>query len=123
MNAMLRLVIMILSVFFVCFSSAQSKHSILLREANDMSMLPENTPATHFFKYSFYRIDDSDVRSLAFVMKDEYAKFCKELGGCDMAENELVDLYTRRYNELRINMHKMTKLGLLFQRLIGASRD
>ena len=97
------------------------KKGVSLRELNDMSLLPENTPITRFFKYSFHRLDESDVRTLAFVMKDVYAKLCVELNGCDRAEIELEDLYTRRHNELRINMYKMTKLGLLFQRLIGAS--
>jgi hypothetical protein len=88
-----------------------------------MSLLPENTPVTRFFKYSFHRLDESDVRTLALVMKDVYAKLCVELNGCDRAEIELEDLYTRRHNELRINMYKMTKLGLLIQRLIGASNN
>ena len=86
-----------------------------------MSLLPENTPVTRFFKYSFHRLDESDVRTLALVMKDVYAKLCIEVNGCDRAEIELEDLYMRRHNELRINMYKMTKLGFLIQRLVGAA--
>ena len=92
-----------------------------LREASDLSMLPENTPTARFFKYSFARLDEGDVRSLAVVMKDAYANLCAELRGCERAEAELEDLYRMRYNEMEINMGKMTKLGLLLQRLVAAA--
>ena len=113
--------LIITTMMIVCLTPVQSRLFYSSREANDMSLLPENTPVTRFFKYSFHRLDESDVRTLALVMKDVYAKLCIEVNGCDRAEIELEDLYMRRHNELRINMYKMTKLGFLIQRLVGAA--
>ena len=90
-----------------------------LREANDMALLPENTPAARFFKYGFARLDKGDVKSLTIIMKGAYANLCSELYGCDKAEAELDDLYRRRLNELDINTSKMHKFGMLLQRLIS----
>jgi hypothetical protein len=92
-----------------------------LAVAADMSaVLPENTPTDRFFKYSFTRIDGGDVKSLSILMKEVYLNLCTTLGGCRRTEALLEDLYQRRYVELEINMSKMRKLGLLFQRLIAA---
>ena len=85
--------------------------------------LPESTPAARFFKYSFARLDDGDVKSLAVVMRKEYVKLCIELYGCERAETELEELYRSRYNEAEINMGKMNKLGLLLQRLVAVGRE
>ena len=57
------------------------------------------------------------MRTLALVMREAYAKLCTELKGCDQAEKELEDIYTRRYNESLINVYNMQKLGLLIKRL------
>ena len=108
----------------ICIS-AQSLRSgslpdVHLRSGSLLDVLPENTPATRFFKYSFSRLEEGDVKSLASVMKAAYFNLCVELHGCDRAEMELEDLYSRRYNELEINMGKMQKLGFLLQRLVSA---
>ena len=84
--------------------------------------LPENTPVSKFFKYSFTRLDEGDARSLAMVMKDAYLDLCKTLHGCRDAEFGLEDLFQRRNTELQINVNKMRKLGLLFRRLVAAGR-
>lgn len=95
-----------------------------LREASDVSFLPENSPTAKFFKYSFTRLDEGDVKSLAIVMKDAYATLCAALNGCRQAEEELEEMYQLRFNELEINSKKMRKLGFLFQRLVaGAGRN
>ena len=110
------------SVWFVCLClSMVHCKQFHLREATDASVLPENTPAARFFKYSFTRLDEGDVRSLALVMKGAFANLCAELSSCERAEAELEDLYRRRFNELEINMGKMSKLGFLLQRLIAAA--
>jgi hypothetical protein len=83
-------------------------------------ILPENNPTARFFKQSFTRLDEGDVRSLAIVMKDAYARFCIALHGCEKAEAELRSTYQLRFNELEINTNKMRKLGFLFQRLFAA---
>jgi hypothetical protein len=91
------------------------------REVSDTLPLPENTPVARFFKYAFSRLDESDVKSLALVMKEAYANLCKEIrGGRERAEMELEDLHMRRYSDLEINMAKMRKLGMIFQRMIAA---
>lgn len=84
------------------------------------SELPENTPVARFFKYSFARLDEGDVKSLALVMRSAYANLCAELRGCERAAMELGDLFRRRFNELEINQGKMSKLGMLLQRLVAA---
>jgi hypothetical protein len=87
-------------------------------ELNDI--LPENNPTARFFKQTFTRLDEGDVKSLAIIMKEDYARFCTVLHGCVKAEEELVSTYKIRFNELEINTNKMRKLGFLFQRLFAA---
>ncbi len=99
-------------------SGGRGKH-FQLREGGGDTMLPENTPAARFFKYSFTRLDEGDVKSLALVMKNAYADLCAELRGCERAEMELEDLFRLRFNEIEINRSKMSKLGLLLQRLMA----
>ncbi len=109
----------------ICIASAQSRshhqNRVHLRAGSLPDVLPENTPATRFFKYSFSRLEEGDVKSLASAMKAAYSNLCVELHGCDRAEMELDDLYGRRFNELEINMGKMRKLGFLLQRLVSAA--
>ena len=118
--------IMLLLTLVTVFCVAQTKQITSLRDAfpadirddNDVSVLfPENTPAASFLKYSFHRLGEGDVRTLALVMREAYAKLCTELNGCDQAEKELEDIYTRRYNESLINVYNMQKLGLVIKRL------
>jgi hypothetical protein len=122
------ILIMLLLVTTITVAQTQTKQITSLREAffppiiirdeNDVSLLfPEKTPATQFLKYSFHRLDDGDVRTLALVMRKQYAKLCIELNGRDRAEKELEDIYTRRYNEILVLVYKMQKLGLLIKRL------
>lgn len=82
---------------------------------DNFSLLPKNIPVTRFFKYSFARLDESDVRSLAAVMKDAYLNLCKKLHGCRDEEFGLEDLCQHRFTELQINVNKMRKSGLLLQ--------
>ena len=82
------------------------------------AFLPESTPASRFFKYSFARLRDGDTQSLAVVMRGEYKNLCAELKGCERAAAELEEIFRSRYNEAEINMGKMNKLGLLLQRLV-----
>lgn len=93
---------------------------LVLCQGSDMSDLPEHTPIAKFFKYSFARLDEGDVKSLAIVMRDAYLDLCLAMKGCRRAENGLEDLFQRRFIELKINMNKMQKLGMVFQRLIAA---
>jgi hypothetical protein len=95
---------------------------VCLGDVADDFPLPENTPVSKFFKYSFTRLDEGDARSLAMVMKDAYLNLCKTLHGCREAEFGLEDLYQRRHTELQINVNKMRKLGSLLQRLVAAGR-
>jgi hypothetical protein len=110
----MRLFLLVVAVAWVICVESKLPH---LREASDMSLLPENTPTARFFKYSFARLDEGDVKSLAIVMKDAYAGLCAALYGCHHAERELEEMYQLRFNELEINSSKMRKLGFLFQRL------
>lgn len=89
----------------------------------EQDMLPENTPVDRFFKYAFTKLDEGDVKSLVFVVKDVFLDLCATLRGCERAEVELENLYRRRFNELDIHMAKMRKLGMLFQRLVAYSND
>jgi hypothetical protein len=89
-------------------------------EPDFSTILPERTPIDKFFKYSFTHLDGGDVKSLAIRMKGVYLNLCKALSGCRQAEVGLEDLYQRRYVELEINIRKMQKLGMLFQRLIAS---
>ena len=82
-------------------------------------MLPENITTTRFFKRSFARLDEGDVKSLALVMKDAYALLCETLLRCHHAEAELEGVYQLRFNELEINTGKMRKLWCLLQRLVA----
>jgi hypothetical protein len=101
----------------VCFLCIESKYQ-KLRGVYDNN-LPINTPTARFFKKTFSRLDEGDVKSLAIVMKDAYASLCETLNGCDYAKAELWDLFELRFNELDINTNKMRKLGFLLQRLIA----
>ena len=95
---------------------------LCLGDVSDFALLPENTPVAKFFKYSFTRLDEGDVKSLAIVMKDAYLNLCQTLEGCRDAEYGLEDLYQRRNTELQINVNKMRKLGMLFRRLVVLGR-
>lgn len=85
-----------------------------------MPDLPENTPIARFFKQSFNRIDEGDVKSLAIVMRGAYLELCLAMKGCRHAEAGLEDLFQRRFIELKINMNRMQKLGMVLQRLVLA---
>jgi hypothetical protein len=112
-----------LCFLMVCMMFAAECKLPHLREASDMTLLPDNTPTARFFKYGFARLDEGDIKSLAIVMKDAYATLCTALYGCHRAEEELDAMYQLRFNELEINSGKMRKLGFLLQRLAaGASR-
>jgi hypothetical protein len=112
-----------LMVVYMMIFAVECKLPHHLREASDMTLLPDNTPTERFFKYSFARLDEGDIKSLAIVMKDAYATLCTALYGCHRAEEELDAMYQLRFNELEINSSKMRKLGFLLQRLAsGASK-
>lgn len=91
-----------------------------LRDGPEMSFLPENTPVSRFFKYSFARLDEGDAKSLAIVMKGAYHDLCAAVHGCDRAKAELEEMYERRFNELQISFDKMRKLGFLFRMLLSS---
>lgn len=103
---------------FICLGSVVVQCRISRLRAS-VEPIPENTPVARFFKYAFVRLDEGDVKSLAIVMKNEFANLCVEVQGCGRAEAELEDLYQRRHNELEISMGKMRKLGFLLQRLVA----
>ena len=102
----------------VCLCSGK-KHFQLRNSVYDD--LPEHTPAARFLKYSFTRLDEGDVKSLALVMKNAYMALCAELHGCGRAAAELEDLFQMRFNELQVSQVKMSKLGMLLRRLVIAS--
>jgi len=103
----------------VCLCSG--KNHFQLRNSVYDDDLPEHTPAARFLKYSFTRLDEGDVRSLALVMKNAYMALCAELHGCGRAAAELEDLFQMRFNELQVSQVKMSKLGMLLRRLVIAS--
>ena len=101
-------------------SSSSGKNHFQLRNSV-YDELPDNTPAARFLKYSFTRLDEGDVKSLALVMKNAYMTLCAEMHGCERAAAELEDLFQMRFNELQVNQVKMSKLGMLLRRLVIAS--
>jgi hypothetical protein len=96
--------------------------SLRSAEPDMTALLPENTAVDKFFKYSFNHLERGDARSLSMAMMDAYLNLCRAMHGCRQAGMELGELYQRRYVDLKINMDKMQKLGMILQRLISVGR-
>ena len=71
-----------------------------------------------FFKLAYSMVEKGDVKTLAVKLSPEYKTLCAKMGGCGVAQKEVISTLEEKINTLQIHWYKMERLQAVFNRII-----